>query len=151
MILLDTDVLLVDLRYPNDGNYTLNRRALDRIRAQNIRTGITAQTLLETVGILSFNLSAERLARLPYHLRLQYHLDVFPDPNTYPDYAYTTVDELLDQMGRRMAMGDAVQAVQIRRFAPSDTELLMSWNAKHFAGKLSIPTYTPEQWLALQP
>lgn len=151
MILLDTDVLLLDLRYPNDRNYMLNRRALERIRSQNVRAGITAQTLLETIGILSFNLSAEQLARLPHHLRLQYHLDVFPDPNTYPDYACTTVDELLDQMGRRMALGDAVQAVQIRRFAPPDAELFLSWNAKHFVGKLDVPAYTPEQWLNLQP
>jgi hypothetical protein len=32
MILLDSDVLLIELRYPNDVKYPANRAALDRIR-----------------------------------------------------------------------------------------------------------------------
>lgn len=52
-------------------------------------------------------------------------------------------------MGRRMALGDAVQAVQIQRHA-AGADCLLSWNAKHFAGKLPIPVYTPEEWVRSQ-
>jgi hypothetical protein len=149
MILLDSDVLLIDLRYPNDAKFAVNRQTLDRIRDRQLACGITIQTLLETVGILSFNLSSARLPRLPNLLRVQYRLSVVPDPQQHPGYAGCTIDELVQQMSQRMALGDAVQAVQVRRHAPT-ADCLLSWNSKHFVGKLPIPTYTPEEWLQRQ-
>src|SRR5687767_9175564 len=101
MILLDTDVLLLDLRYTNDRKYPINRKALDRIRDQNILAGVTAQTLLEAIGILSFNVSPQRLPRLAYHLCLQYRLSVFPNLQSHPTYAGCTVNDLIEQMGRQ--------------------------------------------------
>ena len=52
--------------------------------------------------------------------------------------------ELLTQMATQMmALGDAVQAVQIRRYA-HDAQCLVTWNARHFQGKVAIPVLTPE-------
>jgi hypothetical protein len=79
VIVLDADVLLIDIRYPNDARFPVNRQLLDRIQAGNVTAGITAQALLEVVGILSFNLPSGRIARLPLHLSLQYKLTVLPD------------------------------------------------------------------------
>ena len=53
-------------------------------------------------------------------------------------------------MTQKMALGDAVQAVQIRMFAPH-ADALLTWNAKHFKGKIVIPVLTPEEWLQQQP
>lgn len=146
MILVDTDVLLIDTRYQNDPKHHVNRQALDEIRADGITLGITAQTLLEIVGILSFNVSPGDVSKLPAQLCSTYGLEVFPDPRYHPDYAGCTVGDLLGQMTQQMALGDAVQAIQIARHAPHG-ECLLSWNAKHFAGKLVIPALTPQEWL----
>ena len=42
-----------------------------------------------------------------------------------------------------------VQAVQIASFA-SASECLLTWNARHFVGKLVVPVFTPQQWLDQQ-
>jgi len=48
-------------------------------------------------------------------------------------------------MSRQMSPADAVQAAQIARHA-SHAECLLTWNARHFRGKLVIPV-VPEEWL----
>lgn len=147
MILLDADILLIDVRYPNDARFAVNRQFLDQLRAGAVAAGITSQALLEVVGILSFNLSAARIVHLPRQLLVQFGLTVFPDWQQRPEYAGCTVPDLIAQMSRRMSLGDAVQAVQIARYAAS-AQALVTWNAVHFTGKVVIPVLTPEAWLS---
>ncbi len=149
MILLDSDVLMIDQRYQNDARYALNRQALQRLQAEKIPLGITTQVLLEVVGNLSFNVAPQRLALLPNYLCTYYGLTVWPDVQHYPYYAGCTVQEVLMQMSRQMVLGDAVQAIQIATHA-SFAHCLLTWNAKHFSGKLVIPVLTPGDWLAQQ-
>lgn len=146
MILLDADVLLIDLRYPNDARFGTNRQVLARLRNQGVATGITAQALLEVVGVLSFNVAASRIGPLPDLIQVQYGLAVIPDPQSHPDFAGCTFREIVSKMSGRMALGDAVQAVQIERHGPA-ADCLLSWNAKHFTGKLAVPVQTPADWL----
>jgi hypothetical protein len=47
---------------------------------------------------------------------------------------------------KKMALGDVLQALYIQHFAPQAT-CLLSWNARHFHQKLSVPALTPEEWL----
>ena len=49
-------------------------------------------------------------------------------------------------MKLKMSLDDSVQAVQIRRYAPF-AECLLTWNAKHFQGKIAVPVMTPVEWL----
>jgi hypothetical protein len=149
MILLDADVQLLDIRYPADVKFAMNRKALERIHTEQLPTGITSQALLETVGILSFNLSPQTVPRLAHQLCLQYRLSVIPDLEKHPAYAGCTVQDLVEQMTSRMALGDAVQAVQIAQYGAA-LECLLTWNVKHFTGKLAVPAYTPEYWLSLR-
>ena len=149
MILLDSDVLLLDLRYRNDPKSAVNRQALQQLRAANLALGITSQALLEVVEILSFNIPAGDIPLLPGLLCSQYRLSVRPDFHLHPEYAGCKVPELVTQMGRQMALGDAVLAVQVARHAPSAT-CLLTWNARHFARKMTIPALTPEDWLNQQ-
>ncbi|MBW3541232.1 MAG: hypothetical protein KY476_13270 [Planctomycetes bacterium] len=102
--------------------------------------------LLDADVLLSFNLSAARVPTLPSLLTRQYGLVTVPDLHQQPDYAGCTVPELLAQISRQMSLGDAVQAVQIEKYEPTAT-CLLSWNAKHFLGKLVIAVLTPEEWL----
>ncbi len=149
MILLDSDVILIDQRYQNDPRYALNRRAIEFAQTNSIGLGITAQALLEVVGILSFNVSPATVTSLPPALISLYGLTVRPDLHAHPEYANCTVSDLMTQMTSQMALGDAVQAVQIARFA-ADAVCLLTWNARHFQGKVVVPVLTPEDWLRQQ-
>ncbi len=149
MILLDSDVLILDFRYKRDPRYPVNRRVLGQILSGQVLGGITSHTLLEVVGNMSFNVPSADVPLLPALLAVQYNLLVLPDPGAAPDYAGCTVPELIAQMGVKMSLGDAVQAVQIARFA-RNAQCLLTWNAKHFMGKIAIPVLTPQEWLNQQ-
>ena len=148
MIVLDADVLLIDIRYPQDARFARNRQFLDRLKTESVAAGITSGTLLEVIGVLSFNLSAAHIAPLMNLLPLQYNLVVLPDLQHHPDYAGCTNVELVQQMSTQMALGDAVSALQVAKFVPGATHLV-SWNARHFRGKLAVPAMTPDEWLLL--
>ena len=147
MILLDSDVLLIAHRYQNDPRYSVNDQTLQQLRTDAISLGISAQALLEIVGILSFNVPKASVSRLPHFLIGLHGLIVFPDVQQFPDYAGCTVGELIAQMAHQMSLPDAVQAVQIARYA-GHADCLLTWNARHFQGKLVIPVLTPQEWLA---
>lgn len=148
MILLDSDVLLIDIRYPQDPRFGVNSLALQTLGTASIPLGIMAHTLLEIIGILSFNVSPGNIPKLSANITGRYGLQVILDPAQFPEYAGCTYADLMNQIRQQMALGDAVQAVQIARFA-SRSQCLLTWNARHFFGKLVIPVLTPQEWLNL--
>jgi hypothetical protein len=149
VIVLDADVLVTDLGYTGDPNYPLNRRFLDYLAARGIERGITTQGLLEVVGKRSYQTPVALIPNLPAMVLARYDLTPIPDPATVPEYAGCSFDEVLAQIGTQMALGDAVMAVQIAKFAPT-ASALVTWNAKHFRGKLVVPVLTPDEWLQQQ-
>ena len=149
MTLLDADVLVIDNR-DKDDRKEVNRQFLDSVLHSEQPFGILIQPLLETVGVLSYGSKPSRIRMLPVILCMKYRLSVIPDPVRYPEYAYCTFAELVDQMTKKMSLGDAVQAVQIEKYAP-DAKALVTWNAKHFDQKICVPVLTPAEWLAAHP
>jgi hypothetical protein len=146
VIVLDADVLILDLDYPRDPNYPANRRFLDYLAANGIERGITTQGLLEVIGKQSFQTPTAIIPKVPALLLGKYGLKLIPAPASVPEYAGCTFDEILAQIARQMSLGDAVMAIQIAKFAPT-ASALVTWNAKHFRGKLVVPAFTPEEWL----
>ena len=104
MILLDSDVLLLAHRYQNDRNFVVNAQVLQEIRTAAIPLGITAQALLEVVGILSCNVPTSSVSRLPHFLVGLYGLLVFPDFQRHLNYAGCNVAELIAQMSQQMSL-----------------------------------------------
>lgn len=147
MILLDADVILIDRKYRADSRYDVNRAAMDRLKADRVPLGLMAHTLLEVIGAMSHGTATKDIPLIPAALQTVYGLAIVPDVVLEPDYARTTYDILVRQMQTKMSLGDAVQAVQIADFK-ADADLLMTWNARHFVGKIPIPVLTPAEWLA---
>jgi hypothetical protein len=146
MILLDADILLLDIRYPRDVRFSLNERLLKTSQERELERGITLYALLEVVGILSFNLPTDQV-RLYTVLPQRYGLQVVPALDVNQETPGFPLSSILTQVEQKMALGDAFQALYIQRFA-ADASCLLSWNARHFQQKLSVPILTPEQWLA---
>lgn len=150
MILLDADVILIDRKYATDSRHSINRAALARLVADGHPLGMVIHAVLEVVGVMSHGTAVADIPLIPAALQKIYGIAIVPDPIAEPDYARCTYDELIRQMSLKMCLGDAVQARQIETFAPW-ASLLITWNAKHFRGKIVIPVLTPDEWLQQQP
>jgi predicted nucleic acid-binding protein len=66
MVVIDTDVLLLAFAFQRDPRQADNSAFLDQV--QTAVPAITVYTLMELLGKLSFNLSAERLEQWPLWL-----------------------------------------------------------------------------------
>lgn len=150
MIVLDADVLLIDLRYRRDVRFPVNRQALDQLAQQSLQVGITCHTLLEVLGACTFNVSPSALRSLVTQIPATYRLTILPDPLANPAYAGGLYADILDLIATRLSLGDSITALQLAAFFPAAT-LFMTWNARHFVGKLAIPVLTPEEWLQQNP
>jgi hypothetical protein len=68
LVLVDTNIFVIDLRYKRDKNFKINRIFLDNIaRGKNGFTTIV--NLFELCGILSFNLNENQLAELWFYFQ----------------------------------------------------------------------------------
>ena len=145
VIFADSNLFVIDLRYPDDADYRVNRRALDRLaRDENGVTSVL--NVLEICGILSFNLSNVALHALYIHFARRYRIAVVPGGDYETRLPAPTVRELLARMEKRMALKDAEIALAVEQHA-AVLSAFVSWNAKHFVGKLGIPALTPREWL----
>lgn len=150
MILLDADILLLDIRYPRDSRFDINARLLKILQERALERGITLYALLEVVGVPSFNLPTDQIQRFYTLLPGRYGWHVVPAleiSQTIPTFALTA---MLTQIEKKMALGDAYQALYIQQHAPQAT-CLLSWNARHFLDKLPVSVLTPEEWLVQNP
>jgi len=145
VIFVDSNLFVIDLRYPDDPDYGLNRRALDRL-AREGRSMTSVLNVLEVCGILSFNLSVAALHALYVHFARRYRMTLVPGGGYDTQLPAPTARDILAAMEKRMALKDAEIALVVEQHA-SSLDAFVSWNATHFAGKLSMPALTPRAWL----
>ncbi|MCL6642781.1 MAG: hypothetical protein K6T71_05610 [Candidatus Bipolaricaulota bacterium] len=82
-VLIDSDVFLIELRYPRDRRYAKNKAFLERVRSGELVGWTTVYNLLEICGILSFNLSPQSLQALFIGFAQQFNVTVlFPNQRT---------------------------------------------------------------------
>ena len=85
LVLIDTNIFVIDLRYKRDAHYKTNQTFLDYIAKK--RTGFTTIiNLLELCGILSFNLSEKQLNELWVYSQDRYQVTVLPVPDLETDF-----------------------------------------------------------------
>jgi hypothetical protein len=145
VIFVDSNLFVIDLRYPNDAHHRVNRRALDRLGRQ--RLGMTSiLNVLEVCGILSFNLSPESLIELYVHFARRYRLTLVPGGGFDTRLSGPTAREVLAKMETGMSLKDAEIALIVDQNA-AGLDAFLSWNARHFADRLTVPALAPDEWL----
>jgi len=142
MDLLDSDIFVLDLRFPNDPRHAINRRLVE---SRQPGRATTIFNLLEVCGILSFNLSREALLALYGNFSQHYAVSVLFPPGT-PDLSSLSamISGTFEKITRKMSYGDA-QILWVAEQHPG-VDRLISWNAKDFIGRTHLQVITPQEW-----
>jgi predicted nucleic acid-binding protein len=147
LIVIDSNIFVIDLRYPRDRHYAANRRFLQKL-ASTRQGATTIFNVLEVCGILSFNLNAQQLQELFHHFSQKYQVQILPFSVLDRPLPVLTGADLFAYLKQKASFGDALLMATIATHVPDATHFI-SWDAAHFRGKLSIPVLTPNEFLRL--
>ncbi len=142
-VLIDTDVFLIDLRYPRDFRYSENKLFLERVKQGKLVGWATVYNLMEVCGILSFNLSSQSLQELFIGFATQFNLRIL-FPNDGNEKVCFAPAEILEIMKRKLIFRDALIA-EVAQKHSRHLDFFVTWNAAHFQEKLSLKVLTPNQ------
>jgi hypothetical protein len=146
MVLLDTNVFVIDRFFPRDDRYGINKQFVALL--PEIRAGFCIFSLFELCGISSFNLSLEELKRWSYSFDEVYGVEIL-EPSGLSLLAaewFTSFSQsVFDFLGRKMTWGDAML---VKAAEDYQVQAIITWNKKHFEGCTAIETLTPEEYLA---
>ena len=145
LVLVDTNIFVIDLRYKRDTNYKINLAFLDHIGEK--RNGFTTiVNLLELCGILSFNLNEKQLIELWFYFQDRYGVTVLPVPSFETKFPVIEINEIFDLMKHRTSLGDALMISVAKKHLPFVTTMV-SWDDLHFKNIFSGTVLTPEIFL----
>ncbi|MBI3763886.1 MAG: hypothetical protein HY260_18740 [Chloroflexi bacterium] len=150
MVVVDTDVLLLEFAFHRDPRAQPSRDFLGVVRDRQPAT--TVYNLMELLGHLSFNLSPDRLEAWPEWLQRAFNLSIL-----WPEAGGAGVSDeffeaeiflrpLAKMRAHRMAFLDSL-VLGVAESAP-DVTAFVTWNARHFKDKSPLPVLTPEEYLA---
>jgi len=149
MVILDTDVLLLAFAFQRDSRQPVNTAFLEQLQTKN--PAITVYSLMEILGQLSFNLSAEHLSAWQSWLVDAYGLTViWPVDPQDATASFSFRAEIFERpfermLAHRSAFMDAL-ILGLAERAPN-AEAFITWNARHFKGKSSLKVLTPQEYL----
>ena len=143
LVLLDTNIFVIDEIFTHDKNYQENRAFLDATTDK----ATTVYNVLEFCGIIATSTQEIELEKLFKAFHTERGVAILY-PELYGDYLLFSVfiEQVLGRMQRGMRYGDAkILAVA----EENDVTTLVTWNKQHFEGKTHIPVKTPSEFLNL--
>ena len=146
LILIDTNIFVIDLRYKRDTNFRLNKSFLSFV-AQNGVGFTTVVNLLELCGILSFNLNQDQLLDLWTYFQDRYNITVLPEPNLQNDFPSIEINRLFGILRKKTSFGDALMISVAEKYL-SFVSTMITWDDVHFKDKFAGNVVTPNVFLA---
>ncbi len=144
LVLVDTNIFVIDLRYKRDSNFEINRAFLDLI-GENRNGFTTIVNLLELCGILSFNLNEKQLIELWVYFQDKYGVVVLPVPSFETNFPIIKIKEIFDLITGRTSLGDALMISVAKKHLPFVTTLV-TWDDLHFKDIFTGTVLTPERF-----
>ena len=145
LILIDTNIFVIDLRYKRDTNFRLNKSFLSFV-AQDGNGFTTIVNLLELCGILSFNLNQDQLLDLWTYFQDRYNITVLPEPNLQNDFPSIEINRLFSILIKKTSFGDALMISVAEKYL-SFVSTLVTWDDAHLKDKYSGNILTPDVFL----
>ncbi len=146
LILIDTNIFVIDLRYKRDTNFKLNQSFLSSV-AQSGSGFTTIVNLLELCGILSFNLNQDQLLDLWTFFQDRYNITVLPEPDPQSDFPSIKINRLFGVLCKKSSFGDALMISVAEKYL-SFVSTLVTWDNEHFKDKFAGSILTPNEFLA---
>lgn len=147
MVLLDTNVFIIDRFFRRDERYQANKAFIEHL--SKTQAGFSIFSLFELCGISSFNLSPTELKQWMYQFDEVYSVTILEPRGLYTQLAGDWFEQfsasVLELLARRMTWGDAVLVQTAEEYG---TDAIVTWNKKHFEGKTTVNVLTPEEYLA---
>jgi predicted nucleic acid-binding protein len=145
LILIDTNIFVIDLRYKRDAHFNKNRTFLSAIAQSGIGF-TTLVNLLEICGILSFNLSQNQLMNLWIYFEERYKVSVLPSPDLQSEFPSIEIHRLFDTISQKMSFGDALILGLAEKLLPF-VKTMVTWDNEHFKDKYFGNVLTPEEYI----
>ncbi|MFH1356978.1 MAG: hypothetical protein ABII18_07585 [bacterium] len=143
-VFIDSDVFTRDLRYKRDEKTIINSDFLQKVKSGKIKAYTSIFNVLEVCGILSYNLPEEELLKLYSEFCAYFGVKVLFPADSVGNLDYD-IASIMKQMMSKQSLGDSQISYVINRFQ-NELSCVVSWNAKHFKEKLTLPCYTPENY-----
>lgn len=141
MVFIDSGPFALDAVHPEDPRTPLTRRFLDLLGRSG--QGITgAFNVLEVAGALSHRARAESVAQFVRLFQKRYRVRITPSWVPF----MVELDPVLQRIRKRMGVGDAITLWLAETCRPA-ASVLVTWNAKDFAGRTALEVKTPQQFL----
>jgi predicted nucleic acid-binding protein len=148
LVLIDTNVFVIDLRYKQDSHHRVNKKFLEVI-GETGNGFTTIINLLEVCGILSFNLSERQLGELWQYFERRYNVTVLPDTGLDSTFPSVRVREVFEWIRKKLSFGDAyILAVALKRLPVLST--MITWDKEHFKAEFPGRLFTPAEYLKTQ-
>ncbi len=145
MLLIDSDVFIIDRRYRKDAKYRTNKNFLDFVHEEEKYT--TIFNLLEITGILSYNLSTSDIERFYYAFPDYYKINIiYPVTNTLSADSFMSelTNDIYEIIKKKLNFGDALI---LKTAIDNHINTYVGWNIRHFKGKAKMIFYTPADYL----
>jgi len=145
MLLVDSDVFVIDRRYRKDPKYETNRNFLDLVHEKEKYT--TVFNVLEIIVILSYNLSTSDIEAFYYAFPNYYKINIIcPATNTLSADSFMSklTNDICEIIKKKMNFGDALI---LKTAIDNHIETYVGWNIRHFKGKAKMTFYTPSDYL----
>jgi hypothetical protein len=149
MVILDTDIFILEFRFQRDHRYSINKQFLSTIKATG--GAITIYSAMEFLGKMSFNVNPNRLMNWRSWLQDAYNLTII-----WPDAGDIDADSFIysflfnrpfERMCRTpIAFVDSLILDLVEQV--EEAQAFITWNAKHFMGKTFLAVKTPQEYLA---
>lgn len=146
MVLLDSNLFVIDRFFPRDIHYQANRSFLQSL--STLEAGFSIFTMLELCGIASFNLAEKELKTWLNDFPTIYSVRIL-DPwgigsEASLSWFHRFLEELSGNIARKMTFGDAVLLREAERY---DVATIVTWNTRDFSRRTHIPIFTPASYL----
>jgi hypothetical protein len=146
LVLLDSNIFILDRFFPRDALYPKNRAFVEQLGA--IEAAVSSFTLLEICGVAGFRLSAHELESWLFRFTSLYPfliLDVVGLKGKDAEEWWSSfVGEVAEMIARKMTLGDAVLLREAENYGP---EAIITWNTKDYVRRTRLPVLTPTAFL----
>jgi len=145
ILLIDSDVFIIDRRYRKDPKYKINKKFLDFVHEKGKYT--TIFNLLEITGILSYNLSTSDIEKFYHAFPNYYKINIiFPVTNSLSADSFMSklTNDIYEIIKKKMNFGDALI---LNTAIDNHINTYVGWNIRHFQGKAKMVFYTPAGYL----